>query len=143
MIMMIMIMTILMRMALDWGARRPRRCLSFELTLEKLRFSEGGMIRLETLIELKFLNSSFSSSNTQCELFELILLSKLDKQLPVEQFERFESAVSQSAVPSPPLSYGCSWPNFLHPSQERTRLPDGQSGARHLWKDPGPDPEGG
>ena len=25
--------------------------------------SEGGMIRLETLIELKFLDSSFSSSN--------------------------------------------------------------------------------
>ena len=25
--------------------------------------SEGGMIRLETLIQLKFMNSSFSSSN--------------------------------------------------------------------------------
>ena len=33
-------------------------------------------------------------------LFELILSMKLDKQLPVE---RFESIVSQSAVPSPPL----------------------------------------
>ena len=37
----------------------------------------------------------------QCELFELVLLSKLDKQLPVEQFE---ATVSQSTVPSPVLS---------------------------------------
>ena len=36
----------------------------------------------------------------QFELFELVLLLKLDKQLPVEQFE---AAVSQSAVPSPLL----------------------------------------
>ena len=34
------------------------------------------------------------------ELFELILLSKLDKQLPVEQCE---ATVSQSTAPSPPL----------------------------------------
>ena len=64
----------------------------------------------KTLIELKFLNSSFSSSNfsirafrariSKFELFELVLLLKLDKQLPVE---RFEAAVPQSAVPSPPL----------------------------------------
>ena len=40
--------------------------------------SEGGVIRLETLIDLKFLHSSFS---------ELILLLKLDKQFPVEQSE--------------------------------------------------------
>ena len=55
------------------------------------RVSEGGMIRSEILIELKFLNSSF---------FELILVLKLDKQFPVEQFE---ATVSQSTVPSPPL----------------------------------------
>ena len=36
---------------------------------------------------------------SQLELFELILLLKLGKQLPVE---RFEAAVSQSTVPSPP-----------------------------------------
>ena len=35
---------------------------------------------------------------SQFELFELILSSKLDKQLPVE---RFEATVSQSTVPSP------------------------------------------
>ena len=37
----------------------------------------------------------------QFELFELILLLKLNKQLPVEQFE---ATVSQSTVPSPPPS---------------------------------------
>ena len=36
----------------------------------------------------------------QFELFELILLLKLDKRFTVEQFE---ATVSQSAVPSPPL----------------------------------------
>ena len=35
------------------------------------------------------------------ELFELILLLKLDKQFPVEQFE---TTASQSTVPSPPLT---------------------------------------
>ena len=38
----------------------------------------------------------------QFELFELVLLLKLDKQLPIE---RFEATVSQSTVPSPPLRY--------------------------------------
>ena len=37
---------------------------------------------------------------TRFELFELILLLTLDKQLPVEQFEATES---QSTVPSPLL----------------------------------------
>ena len=36
----------------------------------------------------------------QFEFFELILLLKLDKQFPVEQFE---ATASQSTVPSPPL----------------------------------------
>ena len=48
------------------------------------RNSEGGMIRLETLVELS----------------ELILSLKLDNQFPIEQFE---ATVSQSTVPSPPL----------------------------------------
>ena len=37
----------------------------------------------------------------QFELFQLILLLKLDKQFPVEQFE---ATVSQSTVPYPPLT---------------------------------------
>ena len=38
---------------------------------------------------------------SQFECFELILVLKLDKQFPAEQFE---ATVSQSTVPSPPLS---------------------------------------
>ena len=73
------------------------------------------MIRLETLIELRFLHSSFSSSDfsirafraqiSQFELFELVLLLKLDKQFTVEQFE---ATVSQSTGPSPPLRLAAS-----------------------------------
>ena len=40
---------------------------------------------------------------SQFELFELILLLKLDERFPVE---RFQAAVSQSAVPSSPLTLG-------------------------------------
>ena len=40
---------------------------------------------------------------SQFEFFELILMLRLDKRSPVEQFE---ATVSQSTVPSPPLSYG-------------------------------------
>ena len=72
------------------------------------------MIRSETLIELKFIIVIIvviiiiviiiiiiiSSSSTQFELFELILLLRLYKGLPVEQFE---AAVSQSTVPFPLL----------------------------------------
>ena len=45
---------------------------------------------------------------SQFELFELILLLKLDKQFPVEQFE---ATVSQSKVPSPSLSLPVSRPH--------------------------------
>ena len=38
---------------------------------------------------------------SQCELFELVLLSRLDYRFPAEQVE---AAVSQSTGPSPPLS---------------------------------------
>ena len=40
---------------------------------------------------------------SQCEFFELVLLLKLDKRFPVEQFE---ATVSQSTVPCPPLITG-------------------------------------
>ena len=43
-----------------------------------LQDSEGEMMRLETLIELEFLNSSFSSLSPYL---------KLDRRFPVEQFE--------------------------------------------------------
>ena len=41
------------------------------------------------------------AQNSQFELFELIPSLELDKRFPVEQFE---ATVSQSTVPSPPLS---------------------------------------
>ena len=80
--------------------------------------SEGEMIRLETLIELYvyiyiythtyayayiyiYRERERESEISQFELFELILLSKLDERLPVE---RFEATLSQSALPSPPLN---------------------------------------
>ena len=44
-----------------------------------------------------------SSSNCSFELFELILLSKVNTQFSIEQFE---PTVSQSKVPSPPLTGG-------------------------------------
>ena len=50
------------------------------------------MVRLETLIELKF---------TKVYLFEVRLLLKLDKQFSIEQFE---ATASQSTVPSPLLT---------------------------------------
>ena len=58
-----------------------------------LRSSEGVMIWLETLIELKLFNSSFRA-------YPFIIEFKSDKQLPVEQFE---AIASQSTVPSPHL----------------------------------------
>ena len=56
-----------------------------------LTCSEGGMIRLETLIELKYLNSNFSSLSSY--------VLKLGNQLPVEQFEA-EVSQSNSIPPS-------------------------------------------
>ena len=54
---------------------------------------------METLIELKCLNSSFRAQMCKFEFFEMLLL-KLEKQLPVEQFE---ATASQSTLPSPSL----------------------------------------
>ena len=55
----------------------------------ELEYSEGEMKRLETLIEPKFLNSSFSSSNLSIIVFRAYPLIEI-RQLPVEQFEAAE-----------------------------------------------------
>ena len=55
------------------------------------------------------------------ELFELLLLLKLDKQFPVEQFE---AAVSQSTVPSPPSYLGSP---HRDPSESRSRSQGGSA----------------
>ena len=46
--------------------------VSTEVTFGRGDLSEGGMIRLETLIELKFLNSSFLSLSSDTELVQTI-----------------------------------------------------------------------
>ena len=61
----------------------------------RLRTSKGGRIRLE---------NPHRAQIYQFELFELVLLSKLDNQFHVEQFE---ATVSQSTVPSPLLNTTC------------------------------------
>ena len=55
---------------------------------------------------------AFRARNYKLELFELILFSKVDRQLPVEQFD---ATVSQSTLPSPTLIYGCLM--YQHPSR--------------------------
>ena len=57
------------------------------------------MIRLETLIEFKFSIRAVRAQIVQFDFVEFIILLKLDKRFPVEQFE---AAVPQSTVPSPP-----------------------------------------
>ena len=59
--------------------------------------SEGGTKRLETLIELKLLKSSFSNSNFSIRAFRAYPLVEIRQTVPCR-------AVSQSAVPSPSLS---------------------------------------
>ena len=46
------------------------------------RYSEAGMIRLETLIELKFLNSSFSNSTFSIRVVRAYLLTEIIQTAP-------------------------------------------------------------
>ena len=55
------------------GSHRCRRCRGATLD----RISEGRMIRLETLIELEFLSSSFSSSSFSIRAFRAYPLSEI------------------------------------------------------------------
>ena len=71
--------------------------------------SAGGMMRLETLIELKY---------SQFELFEFIPLLNLDKLFPVEQFE---ATVSQSTAPSPPPKGALQGRRLLPPQAPHRR----------------------
>ena len=85
---------------------------------------------METLIELKLLNSSFLF-----ELFELVLLYRSDKQFPVEQSE---PTVSQSTVPSPPSQARERRRDRKLP-EEAPETADGEAGApRHQAEHPSP-----
>ena len=44
--------------------------------------SEGGMIRLDTLVELKFINLSFSSSNVSIRVFRAYPLIEIRQTVP-------------------------------------------------------------
>ena len=59
--------------------------------------SEGGMIRLETLISLRFLNSNFSSSSLSIRAFRAYPLIEIRQTVP----RRAIRGISQSAAPSP------------------------------------------
>ena len=87
------------------GRASATTCTSPRTSPATRRSSEGGTTRLETLIELEFLDSSFSSSNCSIRAFRPYPLAELDKRFPVE---RFEAAVSRSAVPSSPLAFAAS-----------------------------------
>ena len=63
--------------------------------------------------------------------FELILLLKLDKQFPVEQFE---PTVSQSTVPSPPLIYDTDFGRRHHLLAHMRVLRSNQGDSQnHSW----------
>ena len=62
---------------------------------------------------------------SQFEPFELILLLKLDKRFPVEQFE---ATVSQSTVPSPLLMMGLDSSGTLAYDRANLCLPFGARG---------------
>ena len=72
------------------------------ITREKDGATAAGMGRPHIGGEDDAVGNPHRAQISQFEFFELILLLKLDKQFPVEQFE---ATVSQSTVPSPPLSY--------------------------------------
>ena len=68
---------------------------------------EGGMIRLETLIELKSLNSSFSSSNCSIRVVRAYPLVELRQTAPCRAFRGKSSDSRQQhlsqGLPSLPL----------------------------------------
>ena len=80
----------------DSSSRRskPKRALADEPCAAPGRYSEGGD---DTV------GNPHSAQISQFAVFERILLSKLGKQISIEQFE---PTVSQSTVSSPPLNYG-------------------------------------
>ena len=85
--------------------------------------SEVGMVRLDTLIELKFLNSSFSSSNCSIRAFRAYPLIDIKLTVPYRPVEQFEATLSQSTVPSPPLQWSPLGGFVLRPRRTIARGP--------------------
>ena len=61
--------------------------------------SEGGMMRLETLIELKFHNSSFSSSNFSIRAFRACPLIKIRQTVPCRAIRGNSISVNSTLPP--------------------------------------------
>ena len=70
-----------------YGGRRPED-------------SEGGMMRLETLVELKFLNSSFSSSNFSIRAFRAYPLVEIEQTVPCRAIRGNSLSVNSTLPPS-------------------------------------------
>ena len=62
-------------------------------------FSQGGMIRLGTLIELKFLNSSFSSSNLSTRAFRACPLVEIGRTVPCRAIRGNSISVNSTLPP--------------------------------------------
>ena len=98
--------------------------------------SEGGMIWLETLIELKLITSSFSSSHFPIRAFRaypLVDIKQTNSSLSSNsrQVERFELRVPRSTVPSPPLISACATGRLR--SAEGGQEGGAGKGARGSW----------
>ena len=63
------------------------------------RNAEGGMIRLQTLVELKFLNSSFSSSNFSIRAIRAYHLIETRQTVPCRAIRGDGISVSSSLPP--------------------------------------------
>ena len=90
--------------------RNPHRAQISQIELFEFKFLDSSCSRS------KFSIRAFRAHMFQFELFELVLLLKLDNKLHVE---RFEAAASLSAVPSPPLNL-CSVPARSLPAYVKT-----------------------
>ena len=95
----------------------------------------GGMIRLETLIELKFLNSSFSSSSFSIRTFRACPLVEIIETVPCRVI-RGESSDSRQQHLSqrypPPLVFTGAPPRTRDPSAERARVAGFRTGSGQI-----------
>ena len=69
-----------------------------------MKDSEGGMKRLENLIELQFLNSNFSSSNFSIQAFRACPLIEIRQAAPCRAIRGDGISVNNTL---PPLKDGC------------------------------------
>ena len=88
------------------------------------QISEGGMIRLESLLELKFINSSISSSNFSIRAFRAYPLVEIRRTVPCRAIRGSSISVSsiippstRHPIPRPPPRLGHR-PREVHPGPD-------------------------